>query len=75
MGTSSAGSVFQIPVVSQILKKVVDAWGEFLKSPQSATVLDDSPTGWFGEVGLKALTDAANVGGTNYAFDEVYECD
>lgn len=61
--------------MAQILKKVLDAWGEFLKSPQSATVLDNSSTGWFGETGLKALTDAANVGGTSYAFDQVYECD
>ena len=75
LNASSGLSLFKIPAVAQILKKVLDAWGEFLKSPQSATVLDNSPTGWFGATGLKALTDAANVGGTNYAFDQVYQCD
>jgi len=75
LGASSGLTAFLNPAVNGMIKKVLKAWGQFLKSPESATVLNDTSTGWFGESGLKALTEAANVNGKNYGFDEVYVCD
>lgn len=75
MGTSSGFAAFLDPDINGIFKKILTAWGEFLKSSQSAAVLDDSDTGWFGETGLKDLTAAANVGGTKYPFEKMFVCD
>lgn len=58
-----------------MLKKVLNAWGEYLVSPDSASVLSTEKTGWFGEHGLKALTDVANNGKTDYTFEQMFVCD
>lgn len=59
-----------------MLKKVLNAWGEYLVSPESASVLGTDKEGWFGPQGMKALTDVANNGGqTNYTFEEMFVCD
>ncbi|OJJ78524.1 phosphatidylserine decarboxylase family protein [Aspergillus glaucus CBS 516.65] len=75
LGVSSGLTAFLNPAVNGIIKKVLKAWGQFLKSPESAAVLNDTATGWLGESAMKALTEAANVSGGNYGFDEVYVCD
>lgn len=75
LGASSGLTTFLNPAVNGMIKKVLTAWGQFLKSPESATVLNDTATGWLGESAMKALTEAANVNGKNYGFDEVYVCD
>ena len=75
MGTPSGYAAFLDKDINAMLKKVLTAWGAFLKAPESAAVLDDSTTGWFGETGIKDLTEAANVGGTKYKFDEMFVCD
>jgi phosphatidylserine decarboxylase len=75
MGTSSGWAVFLDPEVNAMLKKVLNAWGEYLQSPPSACVLDDSSTGWFGPTGRKDLATVANVGVTNYEFQDMFVCD
>jgi phosphatidylserine decarboxylase len=75
MGTRSGFAVFLDPTVNAMLKKVLNAWGEYLSSPESAAVLDTDPTGWFGEDGRKNLTEVANIGQTSSSFEELFVCD
>ncbi len=57
------------------MKKVLNAWGSYLTSPASASVLDDSKSGWFGETGITSLQSVANVGSTSHTFDQMFQCD
>ncbi|KAF8928706.1 hypothetical protein BGZ47_001462 [Haplosporangium gracile] len=81
MGTPSGHAAFLDPEINAMLKKVLNAWGEFLKSPESAYVLDDSPEGWFGSLGHKDVTSVANVGvktgqqQRHMTFEELFVCD
>ena len=58
-----------------MIKKVLDVWGDFLKSPDSASVLGTDKEGWFGETGTESLLHVANLGQTTYSFDELFHCD
>jgi phosphatidylserine decarboxylase len=49
MGTTSGMAAYRDPRVNAILKKVLDAWAEFLNGPDSLYVLNDSPEGWMSE--------------------------
>lgn len=76
MGTPSGFAVFQDPKVNAQLKKVLHVWGEFLQTPESAKVLDNSSSGWFGESGYKDLQTAANsAAGTSHKFEDMFICD
>src|SRR5579859_1697137 len=46
MGTPAGFAAFRDPLVNAILKKVLNAWCEFLSSGDSLYVLNDSPSGW-----------------------------
>ncbi|WP_158867687.1 phosphatidylserine decarboxylase family protein [Leifsonia sp. AG29] len=46
MATPSGMAAYRDPRVNAILKKVLDAWAEYLNSPASLYVLNDSPEGW-----------------------------
>jgi phosphatidylserine decarboxylase len=46
MGTTAGMAAYRDPRVNAILKKILDAWAEFLNSPDSLYVLNDSPQGW-----------------------------
>jgi phosphatidylserine decarboxylase len=60
MGTAAGMAAFLNERVNAQLKKVLNAWGRFLSSPDSAYVLSDHPrTGWFGEDARKTLPDFA----------------
>lgn len=74
MGTPSGFAAFLDPDINAMLKKILNAWGDFLKSPESAAVLDNSANGWFGNKGMADLTAVANVGGTTHAFDKMFVC-
>ncbi|OGM49260.1 phosphatidylserine decarboxylase family protein [Aspergillus bombycis] len=73
--TISGYAVFMDPEVNAMLKKVLDAWAQFLSSPESASVLDTSSTGWFSDGSMRQLITMGNVGGTTYGFDELFVCD
>lgn len=76
MATRAGFTVFQDPQVNAMLKKVLNAWGEFLNSPESADVLDEDKESWFGESGKKSLLTVANLGGqTEHSFDELFQCE
>ncbi|KAL5342687.1 Phophatidylserine decarboxylase-domain-containing protein [Aspergillus crustosus] len=76
MGTPSGYAAYLDPDINAMLKKVLNAWGEYLMSPASAEVLDDSQYGWFGEVGKKSLIHVANEPkGSSHGFDELFICD
>merc|ERR1711939_183682 len=75
MGTQAGFTVFQDPKVNAILKKVLNKWGEYLASPESASVLGTDKEGWFGETGKKALEEVANNGKGSLTFEEMFNCD
>ncbi|GLA70645.1 hypothetical protein AtubIFM55763_000815 [Aspergillus tubingensis] len=75
MGTPSGYAAFLDPDVNRMIKKLLNAWGDFLKSPESAKVLDDSKYGWFGQTAKSDLEEVGNVQKTNYSFEELYVCD
>ena len=66
MATSGGFAAFLNHKVNTQLKKVLNAWGEFLKSPASAYVLSKDPkSGWFGYDARQAMPN----------FDQDYVCD
>ncbi|OAP57167.1 phosphatidylserine decarboxylase [Fonsecaea erecta] len=76
MGTASGYAVFLDPDVNKMLKKVLNAWGDFLRSPESAKVLEKgAQESWFGPHGEEELTTTANLGKTSYKFEELFQCD
>ncbi|KAL8738519.1 MAG: hypothetical protein Q9181_000678 [Wetmoreana brouardii] len=75
MGTPSGFALFLEPQVNAMIKKVLNAWGEYLQSPASTDVLDDHSTGWFGSTGKKDLEITGNVGQSSHSFQELYVCD
>lgn len=76
MGTRSGFAVFQDPEVNQHIKRVLDAWGEYLASSQSGSCLGTDKNGWFGEHALTQLEKTANLGQTpQKKFEELFECD
>ena len=75
MGTTGGFAFFLDPQVNSVLKKILNAWGEYLRSPDSALCLDDSSSGWFGPTGSKDLTTTANLDDSTYPFEELFICD
>jgi phosphatidylserine decarboxylase len=75
MATPAGFTAFQDPKVNEALKKVLDAWGVYLKSPESADVFHEGKEGWFGPEAKKSLATTANVGVTDLPFEELFECD
>lgn len=78
MGTPSGYAAFLDPEINAILKKVLNAWGDFLRSPASANVLNSTSQGWFGETGHHDLTAVAKIGPTateNLEFHHMFQCD
>ena len=76
MGTPSGYACFLDPEVNAMLKKVLDAWGDFLRSEASAEqTLTGDADGWFGAHSKDVLTAAANgAAGTAHTFEELFEC-
>lgn len=78
MGTPSGYAAFLDPEINIMLKKILNAWGDFLRSPASASVLNTSSTGWFGKTGHRDLTAVAKIGPTaaeTLDFHQMYQCD
>ncbi|KAF4983426.1 hypothetical protein FZEAL_1155 [Fusarium zealandicum] len=76
MGTPSGYAAFLDPDVNRMLKKVLNVWGKFLQTPESAEVLGDHRLGWFGETGLNDLVEVANSPRkTDMKFEDMFECD
>ncbi|KAB5536196.1 Phophatidylserine decarboxylase-domain-containing protein [Coniochaeta sp. 2T2.1] len=76
MGTPSGHAAFLDPDVNKMLKKVLNEWGKFLTTPESAKVLSNHRAGWVGEVGYKDLMAVANAPyKTDHKFEDMYICD
>ncbi|KAI0780873.1 Phophatidylserine decarboxylase-domain-containing protein [Trametes elegans] len=61
MGTAAGFAMFCRPDVNAHFKNIFDVWARYLSSPESRYVLNDGPTGWFGEPASKALPDFART--------------
>lgn len=55
MITPAGLAAFLSPKLNAVLKKVLAAWAEFLNSPASCYVLNQSPSGWLCPAALKAI--------------------
>lgn len=76
MGTASGFALFQDPTFNSVLKKVLNKWGEYLKSLPSASVLGNDTEGWLGQYGKVDLMETANKAtDTELSFEETYVCD
>ncbi|KAF2156510.1 phosphatidylserine decarboxylase family protein [Myriangium duriaei CBS 260.36] len=77
MGTPSGFAVFQDPKINDMLKKVLDKWGEFLCTEESAKqALHEGSTGWFGSTGKQDLEVVANqAADQNHRFNQIFVCD
>lgn len=78
MGTPSGYAAFRDPQINAMIKKILNAWADYLRSPGSAEVLSNSSNGWFGKTGYHDLTAVARVGPTTAGtleFEQMFECD
>ncbi|KAI1499589.1 Phophatidylserine decarboxylase-domain-containing protein [Biscogniauxia marginata] len=76
MATPSGHAAFLDPDVNVMIKKILNEWGIFLKSPKSAEVLATHAQGWFSEHGKKELMEVANAPlNTAHNFEDIYICD
>jgi len=55
MGTPAGFAAFRHPKVNAALKKILTTWCEFLNSPESLYVLNDSPSGWTSDAARQAI--------------------
>lgn len=71
MGTSAGFAFFLDDNVNKMIKKVLDVWGAFLQTEESAKCLQ----GWF-DHGVSSLEDVANKArSTSNSFDQLFKCD
>ncbi|KAG0152963.1 Phosphatidylserine decarboxylase family protein [Penicillium digitatum] len=78
MGTPSGYAAFLDPEINAMIKKILNVWAEFLRSPKSADVLNETAHGWFGKTGHRDLTAVAKIGHlaeTDLRFHDLFECD
>lgn len=54
-GTPAGFAFYRDPRVNAMLKKILTAWCDFLSSPESLYVLNDSATGWTSEAARRAV--------------------
>jgi phosphatidylserine decarboxylase len=67
MGTPAGFAAFRDPRINAALRKILNAWCEFLSSPASLYVLNDSPSGW------KSPEARETVGIEQFEHDEQHE--
>ena len=65
MGTVNGYAAFLHKGANEYWMKVLNKWGEFLKSPRSCYVLNNKPWGWFGKPAQDAMPN----------FEKEFECD
>jgi phosphatidylserine decarboxylase len=79
MGTKAGREAFLNPIVNSQLKKMLTAWGEYLTSPDSASVLDSSSGGWLCEDGKRTMVEVATIHTHSKhparSFEHIFECD
>lgn len=55
MGTTAGFAFYRDPRVNEVLKDILNAWCEYLDSPDSLSVLNDSPAGWMSDTAQEVL--------------------
>ena len=78
MGTASGFAAFLDPDINAIIKKLLDAWSEYLSSSESASVLHvDGAGSWFGQLALHDLVTVSNLGimEEKLSFRQLFICD
>lgn len=78
MATPSGYALFLDPEFNAAMKKVLNEWGKFLKSPESAKVLSRQKTGWFGETAMGDIQTVANQAtgpDSKLRFEDCFKCD
>jgi phosphatidylserine decarboxylase len=55
MGTPSGFAAYRDPRINAMIKKILTAWCEFLDSPDSLYVLNESPSGWMCAAARRAI--------------------
>ncbi|KAH7161050.1 Phophatidylserine decarboxylase-domain-containing protein [Dactylonectria macrodidyma] len=76
MGTPSGYAAFLDPDVNRMLKKVLNEWGKYLQTPESAEVLGNHELGWFGKTAVGDLMEVANAPNkTDFKFEDMYVCE
>ena len=77
MGTPSGYALFLDPTINAMLKKILNAWGKFLSSPESAKqVVHEDTNGWFQPHGRSALEKVSNEAASqNLKFHQIFKCD
>ncbi|KAL1581980.1 hypothetical protein WHR41_09437 [Cladosporium halotolerans] len=79
MGTPSGFAFFLDPVVNAIFKRLLNVWGQFFQSDESAQqVLGEDPDGWLGVSAKHQLTSTANDASFStkqIPFESLFACD
>ncbi|KAI0124009.1 Phophatidylserine decarboxylase-domain-containing protein [Xylariales sp. AK1849] len=76
MATPSGHAAFLDPEVNRLLKKVLNEWGKYLTTPDSAHVLEEHNQGWFGASATKDVMEVANAPyKTQHNFEDMFVCD
>lgn len=75
--TTCGFAFFQDPEVNIMMKQILNKWGEYLRSPESAWALDNGPLCFFGSEALAHLISEANVRNDRqfHTFEDIYVCD
>lgn len=75
MGTTGGHAAFLMDKVNAHLKPILDEWGVFLASKDSASVLNENETsGWLGTTALKAMAPDGHKNPRQY-FIDTFVCD
>jgi phosphatidylserine decarboxylase len=61
MGTTAGREAFLNPIVNSQIKNVLNAWGEYLVSPASASVLSEDSNGWLCKQAKKTMAEVATI--------------
>lgn len=75
--TTCGFAFFQDREVNAVFKKILDVWGRYLRSSESAWCLDNDPQCWFSPEALAHLIADANLGDNDQLrnFEDIYICD
>lgn len=77
MGTAAGYAAFLRQDINAQFRNVLDAWGKFLESPDSASVLSSDPDGWFSPEALDVMAQVASEADPSkpVTFEQAFVCD